>query len=147
MGNIVKSITVAVPVERAFGYVTDWHNVSKYQEEYHEYRPVSQRTTGDGARFAYKVLSGRGELDVEAQYSEYRENAGLVITALRGPRIIERWTFAADAPGTCKITYAVEYPLPANAAGGVMGLFMLKGAWSDKVKKVLRKLKELLEKA
>jgi hypothetical protein len=60
---------------------------------------------------------------------------------------VERWSMASAAPGQTSITYEVEYPLPTGGAGGIMNLFMLKGFWSDRVKKMLNKLKDLLEKA
>jgi uncharacterized membrane protein len=147
VGKASKSVIVAVPVETAFAYLADWHNVTKYREEVADYRPVSQRTTGDGARFAYRLPTPSGELDVEAQLSDYRENVGFTLTNLRGPRIIECWSLATRAPGQTTVVCAVEYPVPSGDPTSFMNLLLLKGHWSDRVKRRLRRLKELLEKA
>jgi uncharacterized membrane protein len=146
MGTLVKEIVVAAPADRVFAYLSDWRNVGKYQEEVHDYRPASHNTSGEGARFLHNLVTPRGELEVEVQMGEVVPNVGFTSTAIRGPRILERWRLApADGDGKTRVTYEVTYPLPSGAAGGLMNLFMLKGFWSDRMNKTLRKLKSLVE--
>ena len=55
MTRIEKSIIINKPVEAVFKYASDWERWSDWFEGVSDFKPMTETTSGNGARYAYKA--------------------------------------------------------------------------------------------
>lgn len=149
MGQIQKSITLKVPVNYAFGFVSDLDNLLKFIVGVNEIDAPAQINMGDGSRVTYTIERPiGGEFDCEMELEDYVYNIGWTSNSVSGPHITENWYFKSinNKANNSQATYSLDYDVPVPIIGYLIDILFLKKYWSMCVDKSLNNLKLILEK-
>jgi tRNA(Phe) wybutosine-synthesizing methylase Tyw3 len=144
MAKITKSVNVRVPVDKTFVFLADWRNIAKFHRAVYDWKPTTEQTQGNGARFAYKVRGLIGSIQYETEVSEYAENCGWKLTTIKGPKATERYALEPIEGGT-RVTYSIDYDAPVPVIGGLIDALMARAMRKKRVKRYLNKLRTRLE--
>jgi len=143
MTRIEKSIEINAPVEKVFEFVADWENVSKYFMGISDFKPTTEKTRGDGARFSFKAKILGVEQEMEEEVSNFVENEGWTMTSVTDFESKDHWAFEPLDDQT-KVTYTLEYEL-LGTLQKVLDALLVKRQWETNIEKSLQNLKRLLE--
>ena len=144
MTRIEKSIEIKAPVEKVFEFAADWHNTEKFFEGLYDFKPTTEKTRGEGTRFAYKIKALGIESEIEYEVSNLVENEGWSGTSVRGIETRFHWIFASLDDRT-KVTHIAEYKPPIPIVGVVVDALLVKRQWETNIERSLQNLKRLLE--
>lgn len=144
MARIEKSVEIEAPVEKVFAFVTDWQNMSRFMQRTYGWRPISERTRGDGVRVAHRQKGLGREFAYECKTSDFVENAGFTLTSFKGPKARSQWTFERLDDRT-KVTLIAEYSVPVPILGGILDALLVGRMAETMFDKSLQNLKALLE--
>ena len=144
MARIERSIEIEAPVEKAFAFVTEWQNMSRFMERTSDWRPASEKTRGDGVRVAHRQQGLGREFAYECETSDFVENAGFTLTSFKGPKARSQWSFERLDDGT-KVTLIAEYDVPVPMLGGILDALLVKRMAERMFARSLQNLKGLLE--
>jgi len=146
MARVERSIEIKAPVEKVFDFVTDWQNMSRFMQRTHDWKPMTEKTRGDGVKVAHKQKGfgfGR-EFAYECDVSDFVENAGFTLTSFRGPKARSQWAFERLDDRT-KLTLIADYEVPIAIVGGILDMLLVKRMSERMFDKSLQNLKRLLE--
>jgi uncharacterized membrane protein len=143
MTRIRASVEIHVPVEKVSAFVDDWRNFEKWYVGIYDFKPTTEMTTGNGARFSYKVKQLGREIECEAEAFDYVENRGSKWKAVKGPKSVDQYELEPTAGGT-RVTETVDYDVPP-VLGSLMDVLFVKPALTRRMEKALQNLKRLLE--
>jgi uncharacterized membrane protein len=144
MTYIERSIEIDAPVEKVFQYAADWQHWPKFFEGVSDFRPTTETTRGNGARYAYKAAMLGMKTAVETEIQDFVEDEGWTGTATKGMKHETRWVFEED-DGKTRFTYGLSYDLPVPILGGVLDAWFMKPVWEQIVEDSLQNLKRLIE--
>jgi hypothetical protein len=148
MARIQKSIVINAPLEEVFEFAADWKNAEKFYEGVSGLEPVTEKTRGDGARFACKARNPViGDIAYEVEYSDLVENVGWTVRGVKGPKFVERWRFERldERPDATRVIYDMSYKVPLPIVGRLIDLLASEPLWTRIAEKSLQNLKSLLE--
>ena len=144
MTRIEKSVIIGAPPDKVYAFATDWRNITRYFGYVHEINPATEKTAGEGARFAVRLKFLGRMMNSEWEFTEYVENEGITfITPLMGVRAIKRWRFIAEEDST-RVNFSLEYKL-WPVFGPLIDVLYIKGYWDKLSKKLVQNLKRLIE--
>ena len=88
-----------------------------------------------------------GDIAYEVEFSDFVENVGWTVTAVRGPKVVERWRFERleGGAGETRVTYDLSYEVPVPLVGRLIGALLSEPLWARRVERSLQNLKALLE--
>jgi uncharacterized membrane protein len=141
MARLERSIVIQVPVEEVFAYAADWQKWSDWFEGVSDFKPTTQITQGNGARYAYKARMMGVSAKVETEVHDFVKNRGWTGVATRGMPHRTRWIFEPEGGGT-KFTYVLEYRLPVPLVGPLVDSLFMQPQWERIVEKSLENLKK-----
>jgi coenzyme Q-binding protein COQ10 len=144
MGKVGSSIEINVPVDKVVAFLEDWHNAEKWYEGIYDWKPTTKMTTGNGARFAYKVKDLGMEIQYETELYDHVKNRAFKLKSVKGPKVDEQYSFEPIESGT-RVSYAMDYDIPLPILGRLLDALVFKSLWSKRVQTNLQNLKELLE--
>ena len=144
MAKIERSIEIRAPVEKVFDFVADWRNKLRFFEGIYDWKPTTEKTRGDGARFVYKVKVLGREYETEDEVSDFVENRRWSCTSVRGVQSKHEWIFSRLDEKTIVI-FLSEYKPPVPILGVVLDVLFFKWRWQRNVERSLQNLKKLLE--
>ena len=144
MAIIKKNIEINASVERVFDFTDDGRNTAKYYDSIHDWKPITEKYRGKGARFAYKTKSLGMEFDIETEITDVVLNKGRIFNTIRGPKIKAEWVFV-PVDNKTKVTYILEYQLPIPIIGSILDALFVKQKREADIEKMLQNLKRLLE--
>ena len=145
MTRIEKSIEINAPVEQVFQFAANWQNWTKFFEEVSDFRPVTEITRGDGARYAYKAKMLGMKAAVETEIRDFVENEGWIGVSKRGMEHKTQWIFA-QADNKTKFTYILNYHLPLPIIGHIFDKLFVKASWERIIENSLQNRRRLMEK-
>ena len=105
---------------------------------------MTENTTGNGARFSYKVKDLGLETSYETEMFDHIENEGFKLRSVMGPKVGEQYFFETIEGGT-RITYTMDYAVPLPIIGGLLDTLIFKSLWIKRVQRSMQNLKRLLE--
>jgi uncharacterized membrane protein len=144
MGKVGSSVEIHVPVEKVVAFLEDWHNAEKWYEGIYDWKPTTEMTTGNGARFSYKVKDLGLEIQYETELYDHVKGRAFKLRSVEGPKVNERYSFEPIEGGT-RVTYAMDYDVPPPILGALLDLLVLRSLWAKRVQTNLQNLKRLLE--
>jgi hypothetical protein len=109
-----------------------------------DWKPTTEQTRGEGARFVFKTKALGLEYETEMETSNFLENEELTYTSIRGMESKHQMIFTPVGSGT-KVTDITEYKVPIPVIGGVLDALFFKRQWEANSKKAMQNLKRLLE--
>ena len=144
MTAIERSIDINAPREKVFQFAADWQNWPTFFKGVSDFRPTTETTRGNGARYAYKAKMLGVKSTVETEIHDFVENEGWTGRATKGMEHETRWVFE-EVNGQTRFTYGLTYDLPVPLLGGLLDSLLMKPAWEKFVEESLQNLKELTE--
>jgi len=144
MTKICSRIEVNVPIEKLIAFLGDWHNAEKWYEGIYDWKPITEYTMGNGARFSYKVKELGIATLCEAEMFDYVKNMGFKFRSVKGPKVDEHYSFDSIEGGT-RINYTMAYDIPLPLLGRILDTLIFKSLWAKRVQRSFQNLKRLLE--
>lgn len=144
MTEIKRSVEIDALVVEVFRFAADWQNWPKFFEAVSEFKPTTELTRGNGARFAYKAKLLGIKAPVETEIRDFVENEGWTGVSVKGMEHKTQWVFAQENSKT-RFTYVLSYRLPLPVLGGVLDALFVKPAWERIIENSLLNLKGLME--
>jgi uncharacterized membrane protein len=136
-------VTIQATPSRCFDYVAEPGNIPRFMAGIKRNEPLSEQTTGRGARFhSVAVVAGR-EIEAELEMTTWQAPRKMVVTSVEGPSTRGTWTFADTEDGATEVHLKYEYELPMMfrvLPGGVV-----RGTIEKGLEQSLEKLKQQVE--
>ncbi|QIS10659.1 SRPBCC family protein [Nocardia arthritidis] len=117
MGHVEHTATGLAPVDFAFDYVEDYRNVPKWMFGIKHFTPLTEQTTGVGARFDTALHLGPTTLHLHAEVIEFVRHEMITLRAVKGIEGTIRWTFAPIDERSMTIGAIADYRVPGGLAG------------------------------
>ena len=116
MAKVERGISIKVPVEKAFSYITDPKNELEWLPSMTDVRDLIGLGVGQSWGWTYKMLglSLKGKTEV----TEFVSNKRYVYKSSGGITSTWTYTFKPEAGGT-RLNLAVEYTIPIPVLGKV----------------------------
>jgi uncharacterized membrane protein len=144
MSKVGSNVEIHVPVEKIIAFLEDWHNTEKWYEGIYDWKPTTENTTGNGARFSYKVKDLGLEIRYETEIYDHIKDQSFKLRSVEGPKVDEHYLFKPIEGGT-RVTYSMDYEVPVPIIGGLLDALVIKSIWAKRVHRSLQNLKRLLE--
>jgi len=141
MTRIEKSIIINKPVEAVFKYASDWDKWSDWFEGVSDFKPVTEISKGNGARYAYKAKMMGLNVNVETEIRNFVENEGWTGKSTKGVSSQTQWIFEKSEQGT-RFTYVLEYKLPFPILSSLFDKYIMKPQWNRVIEKSLWNLNQ-----
>jgi uncharacterized membrane protein len=143
MTRIEKSIIIDKPVDEVFAYASDWEKWSDWFEGVSDFKPVTEITRGNGARYAYKAKMMGLNVKVETEIQNFGINKGWTGIGTKGVPTRTQWIFEKLETGT-RFTYVLEYKLPFPLLSSLFDKYIMKPQWVKIIEKSLQNLNQKL---
>lgn len=142
MPSVSERIYISAPSERVFDFVADYRNALRYMHDVEEFRPLSEATSGVGARVEVKARVLGVPVQTTVEITAYERPLRLVSRSYAGVDATTVWEFVPQDDGTT-VVFTSSYRLPGLARGPLKRLAMHAAA--ENVARTLRKLKDVIE--
>ncbi|GAC1333154.1 MAG: hypothetical protein NVSMB17_13200 [Candidatus Dormibacteria bacterium] len=120
--RVENSVDIDRPIAEVFAFVDDYRNTTRYIVGMTEYRPTTDRTSGDGARFAMvKKTTGLPDIKSEVEIHGWSENSRIAFRSISGFENSGSYTFT-ERGGKTNVKLVNDYDLTSLLGGGG-GLF------------------------
>ncbi len=123
MPKVEKVITLNVPVEKVFSYITDPVNQLEWLPSITDVRDVSGQ--GKGCRFAWTYKMMGIPLKGQTEVTEHVPNQRLAFKTTGGITSTWTWTFAGE-PNKTRLNLIVEYAVPVPLLGKIAERLVLR---------------------
>ena len=143
MTRIRASVEIHVPIEKVNAFLGDWHNFEKWYVGVYDFKPTTEKTSGNGARFSWKMKMLGQETQCEAEAFDYVENRGSKWRAVKGPKSVDQYELEPTEGGT-RLTETIEYDVP-QLIGGLIDALLVKPDFAKRMEMSLENLKRILE--
>lgn len=144
LGVIKKSIIIDASPEEVFDFTGDWRNLPEYQTGIENWKPTTETTRGEGARFSYTTKELGMEFDIETEIIKVTPNEERVWETVSGADIEAKWLFES-LNGETKVTYVLDYNLPVPIIGNILDALLVRERREIWVENMLQNLKTLIE--
>ena len=145
MPRIRKSIDIEAPRERVFAMATD----PAQQSQWTTFLQQVEVTAGDGKSVGTRdrclMKVGPRAQEMEAEWTEYRENEAFARRATSGMDIQGRMTFTPLGEGSTRVDWTIEYTPPMGALGLLVDALFMSRVFQNQVEDSLERLKAQLE--
>jgi uncharacterized membrane protein len=145
MTRIEESVVVGAPLDKVYAFAVDWRNLMRYCDYIREVKPTTEKTVGEGARFALRVKFLGRMMDAEWEGTEHTQNVGWTFNAtLMGRKAVKRWRFAPVDDST-RVTFTLEYEPSPPLIGQLIDVLLIRPQWKRLYKRSFQNLKRLIE--
>ena len=144
MTQVESSVEINAPVPEVFSYASDWRHWEEWWQGASAFRPTTEVSRGNGARYAYKAWMAGLRVNIETEVHDFVENAGWRGEVTKGPPHRTRWVFEAMGERT-RFTYILEYTLPVPLLGPLLDSLLMRPGWKRMLDNSLRNLKARFE--
>ena len=145
MTKIETSVTIGAPLDTVYAFAMDWQNLTRYHDYIQEVKPTTEKTIGEGARFALRVKFMGRMMDAEWEGIEHTENEGWAFSAtLMGKKATKRWRFT-PVDGSTQVTFTLEYKPSPPIIGWLLDVILIRPQWRRIYKRSFQNLKQLIE--
>jgi len=144
MNEIKGSIEIDAPVEKVFGYISDYRNWQEFYAGISDVRPVTEKTAETGSKFIYKTRTGGMTFTVGTEFRDFVENEGWTGEVFKGVKHQTKWK-VCQKNGKTEFTHVVRYSLPFYMGGKLLDVLMMKPGFEKTVQRSLENVKEKME--
>ncbi len=124
MAKVEKEVTVNVPIEKIFRFISEPSNLPEFWPSLMEIKDVQSLPNGGySARWVYKMAGMRFE--GTGEYTQIVPNKSFVIETKGGIRSTITWTFRSRANIT-RVTLTIEYKIPIPLLGKLAEAIIVK---------------------
>jgi uncharacterized membrane protein len=118
MSRLSVTRTISAPVEVVFGYVDDYHNLTRFMKDLSTWEPAGSQVHGKGAVFKVGMKAGPMTIESTVEITDWVENASIGFVSRKGFKQSGTWSFARSGSGSAA-TLDVEYEFPGGFAGKI----------------------------
>ncbi len=140
MTRIAESVEVSAPVEEVFAFASDWRRWEEWWLGVSGFKPATEVTRGNGARYAYTAWMAGLKVNLETEIQNFVENVGWRGVVSRGMPHRTQWLFEAEGAAT-RLTYILEYSLPVPVLGALLDFLLVRPGWRRLLRRSLGNLK------
>ena len=144
MTEIKQSIKIDAPVNKVFGYASNYLKWSEFFEGLSDVKPVTKITDDNGARFIYKVKMMGLKVTVGTELQQFKKNEGWIGKSFKGLEAQIQWIFK-ESNGSTEVTYIQKYKLPFYFGGKCFDKKFIQPQWIKIIDNYLQNLKRLTE--
>jgi uncharacterized membrane protein len=123
MARIEKTVTIKVPVDKAFSYITSPMNQLEWMPSITDVRDVSGLGKGQRFDWTYKMMGMH--LKGQTEVTEFVANQRFVLKTTGGIASTWIWTFMAETNKT-QLKLLIEYTVPMPVLGKIAELLVLR---------------------
>ncbi len=146
MTKITASVEVNAPLDDVWAFASDWRHWDDWWDGVSGFRPTTEVTRGNGARYAYRTWIAGLKLNLETEIFDFVEKVGWRGVVTKGPPHRTQWVFESKGPGT-RLTYTLEYSLPIPLLGALLDSLLMRPGWQHRLETSLHNLKQHFEAA
>jgi uncharacterized membrane protein len=144
MTEIKRSVKIAAPVNKVFACASNYRKWSDFFEGISNVKAITDATSGDGAKFIYKVRVLGMKVTVGTEFRQFRENEGWIGKSFKGIEHQTRWIFEKSNGGT-EFTFIQNYKFPFYLGGKVVDKMFAQPEWIKIIEHSLQNLKKIME--
>ena len=144
MTEIKQSIKIDAPVNKVFGYASNYLKWSEFFEGLSDVKPVTKITDDNGARFIYKVKMMGLKVTVGTEFQQFKKNEGWIGKSFKGLKAQTQWIFK-ESNGSTEVTYIQKYKLPVYFGEKFFDKKFIQPQWIKIIDNSLQNLKRLTE--
>lgn len=144
MTKISKSVFIASPIDKVFKYASDYTKWEDWFEGVSDFKPTTETTRGNGARYIYKASMLGMNMGIETEIVDFVENKGWKGKGTKGVSSTTFWEFEPKDKGT-RMTYGLEYDMPIPLIGKWLDNTFMKPQWEKIISNSLENLKSKME--
>jgi hypothetical protein len=144
MTRVAASVDIKASLESVWAYASDWRYWDEWWDSASGFRPTTQATRGNGARYAYRAWVAGLTLNLEAEIHDFVEKVGWRAVGTKGVPHRTQWVFET-AGGMTRLTYILEYSLPVPVLGGLLDRMLMRSGWQRRLEASLGNLKRHFE--
>ena len=120
--KVENSVDIDRPIAEVFAFVDDFRNTTRYIVGMTQYKPTTERTSGDGARFAMvKKTTGLPDIKSEVEIHGWEAGKKIAFRSISGFENSGSYVFTTRS-GKTNVKLVNEYDLTSLIGGGG-GLF------------------------
>jgi hypothetical protein len=128
MTEIKQSIKIDAPVNKVFGYASNYLKWSEFFEGLSDVKPITEITGDNGARFIYKVKMMGLKVTVGTEFQQFIKNEGWIGKSFKGLEAQTQWIFKESKRST-EFTYIQKYKLPLLFGGKFIDKKFIQPQW------------------
>ena len=140
MKRIEQTVFIAAPIDEVFRIASDWQLWEGWFVGVSGFKPISETTRGNGARYVYTANLLGVPVWFETEITEFRPPTGWVGVGAKALEHRSIWSFRESSGGT-EFTYAIEYRLPRLSA---LVQPLLKRQWRRIITSSVMNLEQLI---
>ena len=121
--RVENSIDIDAPVSEVFGFVDDYKNTTRYLVGMTQYKPTTQKTSGEGARFSLvKKTTGLPDIKSEIEITEWDKDRKIAFESISGFENGGSYTFSPKGDRTTvKLVNVYDLTSLIGGGGGFLG--------------------------
>lgn len=143
MVNVEHSITVNLPIDEVFTYVSDLRHSAEWQKGLIEVRKISEGPIGVGTKFAIVRNFLGQKIEAENEFIEYKQNSVVAFKIPSGPMPGEASYLFMSTPEGSQVTSKIEIQTEGFSK---LAAPMIAASLKKEMTSNLLVLKDLLEK-
>jgi Polyketide cyclase / dehydrase and lipid transport len=128
MPAVESSVLVPALLPDVFAYASDWQRWSEWFEGATGFRPITEITRGNGARYEYTATLMGFRATVVTEIADFVENVGWTGIARRGMPHTTHWRFEACGD-RARFTYGLDIHVPVPIIGAFIDRVVLEPQW------------------
>jgi uncharacterized membrane protein len=140
MTKVTATVEVNAPLDDVWAFASDWRHWDSWWDGVSGFRPTTEVTRGDGARYAYRAWIAGLTLNLETEIHDFVEKVGWRGVVTKGPPHRTQWVFEGKG-ATTQLTYTLEYSLPVPVLGPLLDSLLMRPGWQHRLETSLRNLK------
>lgn len=144
MTRISKSAFIDSPIDTVFKYASDYTKWEDWFEGVSDFKPTSETSRGNGARYTYKAKMLGMNTRIETEIFDFVENKGWKGKSKKGVSSTTFWEFMSKDNGTI-MTYGLDYDMPIPLIGRWLDNTFMKPQWEKIISISLENLKGKIE--
>jgi ribosome-associated toxin RatA of RatAB toxin-antitoxin module len=145
MTKIETSVVIKAPLKKVFNFASDWRNIKRYFTYVHDIKPVSEKTTGLGAKFRLRIEFLRLMMNSDWECTEFIEKAGWSFNArLMGVTAVKKWRFS-ETDNSTRVTFSMKYNPSPPVIGQLADMLIIRRQWKKLYHQSFKELKRIME--
>src|SRR3989339_188965 len=144
MTEIKRSVNIKAPVNKVFEYASNFQNWQEFFEGVSDFKPITETTRGNGAKFIYKAKVLGMMFTVGTEMIEFKANEGWIGKSFKGIKHQTQWIFN-KSDGNTEFTFIQHQKLPLYLGGKFIDKMFIEPAWIKIIESSLQNLKRIME--
>jgi len=146
MTRFEHTIEVKAPLEKAFNFIVDGTNSSKWHPSVRKAESLSEGPLQVKSRLRLETVLGGRTYVWDQEVVELTPNRSFRDRAITGPfKKFEDWSSFEKTESGTKWTFGLEYALPGTILGGILDILIVRRLITERTLAAMNRAKEILE--